>query len=179
MLELSIKQLAFIFCAALTLLPACYAAMTRNLVRAAFSLLFCFCGIAGLYVLAGADFVAVTQILVYIGGILLLILFGLMFTADAERFEDRSSLSGKFWAIIPAGGIAAFLVYIVQNGKWYTAENLNQLGKMIEWREAWRPSTGWIGHLLLKEYVLAFEVASIALVAALIGAVFLARKEIR
>lgn len=179
MLELSIKQLAFIFCAALTLLPAVYAVLTRNLVRAAFSLLFCFCGVAGLYVLAGADFVAVTQVLVYIGGILLLILFGLMFTSDAQRFETGETAGKKIWALLPAGGIAAFLVWIGYNGKWYTADNLNQLGKMIEWKEVWRPSAGWIGHLLLKEYVLAFEVASIALVAALIGAVFLARKEIR
>ena len=73
-------ELAFWGCAVLTVLPALMVLIGRDIVRMAFWLLASFLGVAGLYLLLGADFLAVTQVMVYVGGILVLILFGLMLT---------------------------------------------------------------------------------------------------
>ncbi|HSQ75876.1 MAG TPA: NADH-quinone oxidoreductase subunit J, partial [Bacteroidota bacterium] len=74
-------DIVFYIFAAITVLSAFVVVFSRNLMYAACSLLFTFFGVAGLYILLHADFLAVTQILIYVGGILVLLLFGIMLTS--------------------------------------------------------------------------------------------------
>jgi len=83
--------------ALITVSSAFITAFAKNIVYAAFALLFTFFGIAGLYVMANADFLAVTQLLVYVGGILILLIFGVMLTSRIGTVDIRST-SGSKWA---------------------------------------------------------------------------------
>ena len=74
------RDLIFILLALLPLVPAVWVVLSRNLVHAGFGLLFTLLGAAGLYASLGADFLAVTQLMVYIGGVLVLVLFTVMMT---------------------------------------------------------------------------------------------------
>ena len=73
-------QIAFFVFAALTVGSALFAAMAKNIVHSAFSLMATFFGVAGIYAILGSDFLAVTQVIVYVGGILILIVFGVLLT---------------------------------------------------------------------------------------------------
>src|SRR5439155_988186 len=84
-------------------------ALAKNIVYAAFALLFTFFGVAGLYVMANADFLAVTQLLVYVGGILILLIFGVMLTSRIGTVDIRVSNGSKWVAGILAFGILAIL----------------------------------------------------------------------
>ncbi|MFQ5599034.1 MAG: NADH-quinone oxidoreductase subunit J [Candidatus Krumholzibacteriia bacterium] len=165
-METTADLLFYVF-AAITVLPAFVVVFSRNLLYSAFSLLFTLSGVAALYGLLGADFLAVTQVLVYVGGILVLILFGVMFTqkvydvrAEAMSFKRRRA------AIV---GIAVFasLVAVGRSVDWPLAE-----GRQVV------PTSATIGDLLLSEYLLPFEVISVLLLVVLIGAVVVGKKEV-
>jgi len=163
----SIGDLIFCLIAGLTVVSAAGVAFSSNIVYSAFSLMGTFMGVAGLYVLLAADFVAVVQVLIYVGGILVLTLFAVMLThriADV-RISNRS-----------VGGIPAFLIIAVVGGVMAKAV----LG--ANWKTAAAgtpaPTTYGIGNSFLGEYILPFELASVVLLAALIGAVVLSRKEL-
>jgi NADH-quinone oxidoreductase subunit J len=94
---------------AITVVSAFVTAFAKNIVYAAFSLLFTFFGIAGLYVMANADFLAVTQLLVYVGGILILLIFGVMLTSRIGKVDIRSSGGSKWAAGILSIGLFAIL----------------------------------------------------------------------
>ena len=79
--------------AALTVGSAAVVVLARSLIYSAFALLFTFFGVAGLYVLLGADFLAATQLLVYVGGILVLLLFGVMLTHKLYDLDLRSEVT--------------------------------------------------------------------------------------
>jgi NADH:ubiquinone oxidoreductase subunit 6 (subunit J) len=152
--------------AAVTFLSACVVVFSRNLLYSAFGLLFTLSGVAALYALLGADFLAVTQVLVYVGGILVLILFGIMFTqkvydvrAEAMSFKRARS------AVI---GVIVFL-------------SLMGVVRSVPWPQAARqpqPTAAPIGDLLLSEYLLPFEAISVLLLVVLIGAVLVGKKEV-
>ncbi len=149
---------------------AAITAVSKNIMYAAFSLLFTFFGIAGLYVLLLADFVAVSQIMIYIGGILVLIIFGVMLTTRLTGVDIKAGSVGKVSIII--GGIISAAV----------AFGLSYLFATSSWVERTLPveadtSVNAIGYLLMTEYLLAFEVASVLLLIALIGAALIARRK--
>src|SRR5690606_10562255 len=99
-------MLFYIF-ALLAVLSGAYMVLTRNLLYAGFSLLVTLLSVAGIYVLLFADFVAVTQLMVYVGGVLVLILFGIMLSS---RVHDQSVLSenvNKVW-----GTVITFLILV-------------------------------------------------------------------
>lgn len=156
--------IAFFACAGLAVLGAVWVAVLPNIVRSAFALLATFVGVAGLYVLLAADLVAVVQVMVYVGGILVLMLFAVMLTAriDAVNVSNRSLGAATAVAIVlPA---VALLVLAV-------------LGASLPERApaAAEPTTAVIGAALLGPYVLPFEAVSLLLLAALLGAVALSR----
>jgi NADH:ubiquinone oxidoreductase subunit 6 (subunit J) len=95
---------------AITIGGAFVTAFTKNIVYAAFALLFTFFGIAGLFVMANADFLAVTQLLVYVGGILILLLFGVMLTSRIGTVDIRVSSGSKWAAGILAIGLFGILM---------------------------------------------------------------------
>ena len=160
--------LFFSLFALITLVPAFIVVFSRNLVHSAFSLLFTLAGMAALYVLLGADFLAMTQILVYVGGILILLLFGVMFT---QRIYDLKARTNDFFNL-PLGaviGLATFLLLffgIALGVKW----------KQIPDPQI-TPTASTLGDMILTRYLLPFEVISILLLVVLIGAVVVAKKE--
>lgn len=161
-MELTI--LFYVF-AALTLLPALVVVFSRSLIYAAFSLLFTFMGVAGLYVLLSADFIAVAQIVVYVGGILILLVFGVMLTRRATDIEISSGVMQTLPALLIVGAAFGILAVALFGGEWYQVEAPQIQGTGFE-----------IGELLLTTFVLPFEVAGILLLVAVMGAALIARK---
>jgi NADH-quinone oxidoreductase subunit J len=159
-------DIVFYVFALLTIISAFVVVFSRNVFYAAFSLLFTFFGVAALYVLLHADFLAVTQVLVYVGGILVLLLFGIMLTNKAVSVDVKSgtlpTIPALVLAAIVAGSLAG-LFYSTWGTTPTTAESI--------------PSTAQpIGDLLMTKFVLPFEVASVILLVALIGAAYTARR---
>jgi NADH-quinone oxidoreductase subunit J len=151
--------------AALVIVSAGLVVYGKNLVHSAFALLATFFGVAGFYVLLGADFLAGAQILIYVGGILILLLFGVMLT---HRIYDLS-LKTETFQVVPGAAVAlvvfATLVALIYRTPWRSA------GIIVE--EA--TTTRFIGRAFMTTYILPFEAASILLLLALIGAAMLVR----
>ncbi|MCH8927448.1 MAG: NADH-quinone oxidoreductase subunit J [Candidatus Marinimicrobia bacterium] len=140
---------------------------SKNLIYSAFALLFAFFGIAGLYGLLMADFLAATQVLIYVGGVLMLLLFGVMLTARKSVIEVTQSNLPRLPGAIISGLMFLLLLFIIFSEKsWNAASN-----------QGVRETASVIGRLLMTDYLLPFEVTSILLLAALIGAVYIARKD--
>jgi len=144
-------------------------AFSRNIIYSAWSLLFALLGAAGLYVFLGADFPAVAQLLIYVGGVLVLILFAIMLTKQIGEDPKLTNTHVGF----PAG-IALAVV---------TVATLAYTAVMAPWKvvaeRSWEPTAGRLGIAFLTDYLLPFEIASVVLLAALIGSVVIARKEIK
>jgi NADH-quinone oxidoreductase subunit J len=160
----------FYLFAVLVVVSAAIVAFSKNIMYSAFSLLFTFFGVAGMYVLLNADFIAVTQIMIYIGGILVLIIFGVMLTTKITGVDIKSGTLGKVQIItasVVSAAIAALLIIMYMNTDWYTAESSFESASSIE------P----IGALLLTDYLIAFEAASVLLLIAIIGAALIARRK--
>jgi NADH-quinone oxidoreductase subunit J len=158
----------FYLMAAITLGSAMMVAFSRNIIYSAFSLLGTFAGVAGLYIFLGADFVAAVQLLIYVGGILVLILFAVMLTHRITDVEITNRAAGRIPALIVIGILVFLLVQAIRETPWAKAKDIVHA-----------PTTAKIGDLFLDTYLLPFELASLVLLAALIGAVVISRKEIR
>ena len=145
---------------------AFWVVVSPNLVHSAVSLLFTFFGVAGLYVFLYADFIAAAQVIIYVGGILVLIIFGVMLTNKIDDPNLSNLSKNQLVAAIFCLILFVFQMQIIFNTEWY-------LGELIS-----RDSTvNDIGMLLLTTYLLPFEVVSVLLLAALIGAAMLSRKK--
>ncbi len=155
--------------AVLILASAAVVVFSRKVIHAAFALLFTFFGVAGLYVLLNSDFLAITQIMIYIGGILVLIIFGVMLTSKVMSVDMKTDVMGKTQRIISlivAAVIALALILIYSNVQWAIRE-------VPEAKSVIAP----IGVSLLTDYLLAFEVASVLLLIAIVGAALIARRK--
>jgi NADH-quinone oxidoreductase subunit J len=159
-------DIVFYIFAAITVVSAFVVVFTRNIMYAAFSLLFTFIGVAGLYVLLHADFLAVTQILIYVGGILVLLLFGVMLTNNVVSVDIKTGTMNMLPAFFAAGTVCGTLVVVFFKA-W---------GHVAEPATAPTATTRAIGELLMTGYALPFEVASVVLLAALLGAALMARR---
>lgn len=166
---MDLLTIAFYFMAAMTIVSGAIVVLSKNIMYAAFGLLFTFFGIAGLYVLLSADFLAITQIMVYIGGILVLIIFGVILTMKITGVDVKSGKLGKLQiglAAVIVTVIAVSLVIVFNSTQWYLADS-----KKID------STANEIGIQLLTNYLLAFEAASMLLLIAMVGAAFIARKK--
>lgn len=145
---------------------ATVAAFARNIVNAAYSLFFTLLGMAGFYILLGSDFLAITQVVVYVGGILVLLMFGVLLT---NRSQEELMEDGKLFGL--AGVVAGLFFFLV----------LAQIILTANWGQAAEseivPSTGGIGTNFLTTYVLPFEFSSVTLLVCLIGAAYMARRK--
>lgn len=166
---MDLTTISFYFLAALTIVFSGIVIFSKNIMYSAFALLFTLFGMAGLYVLLNADFLAITQIMLYIGGILVLIIFGVVLTSRITGIDVKSGSLSKI-QILVAGIViiivAASLIMIFCTTHWYTAEF-----------EEVNSTVNQIGIELLTNYLLAFEAASILLLIAIIGAALIARKK--
>ena len=160
-------EILFFIIVSLTIVSAYWVVMSPNLVHSAVSLLFTLFGVAGLYVFLFADFIAASQVIIYVGGILVLIIFGVMLTnkiADPmlSNQSQNQIIAGVFCFIL-----LIFQFQIIFNTNWYIGELLTRESTVDE-----------IGMLLLTTYLLPFEVVSVLLLAALIGSAMLSRKKV-
>ncbi len=166
---MNLVTLAFYFFAVLTLAFAAVVVFSRNILHAAFALLFTFFGVASMYVLLQADFLAISQIMIYIGGILILIIFGVILTTNLTGVEVKSDKAGRLQLV--AAGIATLLLAVTLIGVLTTTQ----------WNTADVPvvdaTAQTIGTGMLTRYLLAFETASMLLLIAIVGAAFIARKK--
>jgi len=158
---------AFMAMSAWVLLASLYVVTTRNVVRAAYGLLGALFGVAVLYVLCSADFLAAVQVLIYVGGVNILIIFGVMLTEHMGRGAYRL----VSFNLLPALVTCLLIGTALALGLW-----------IYPWAAAGEPAgptAARIGELFLTKYLLPFEVASVLLLVVLIGAVAVARKEVR
>lgn len=158
----------FYFIAGITVISALGVAFSRNVVYSAFSLMGALLGAAGLYAFLAADFVAVVQVLVYVGGILVLTLFAIMLTHQISEVEISNRSVGSGVALVLVGIVGAGMGYALWRAPWHRVTSAEAT-----------PTTYAIGDVFLGRYLLPFELASIVLLTALVGAVVLSRKEIR
>ncbi len=160
-------DIVFYLFAFITVFSAFIVVFSKNIVYSAFSLLFTFFGVAGLYVLLSADFLAVTQVLIYVGGILVLLLFGVMLTNKVINVDLKTGTVHTVPALLVVALVAGSL-----SGMFYST-----------WKTVDAPAsvltttTPAIGEMLLTSYLLPFEIASVVLLVALIGAAMISRRE--
>lgn len=150
----------------LTVISAFVVVFARNIVHSAFALMFTFFGVAALYVLLYADFVAVTQLLVYVGGILVLIIFGVMLTTKLFSVEMKSGTLNLLPATLFTAIIAGILIFVFFVTDWGVVPD-----------QEWDTTVSEIGSLLVNEFILPMQVAGVLLLIAMIGAVMMAARE--
>jgi NADH:ubiquinone oxidoreductase subunit 6 (subunit J) len=179
---MSLVQVMFYIMSFVVLGSALMVAISKNLVRSIFMFFVTLFGLAGLYVLAVADFVAVTQIVIYVGGILVLILFAFMLSGK-EALEAVSQQKNRVISLGNLSGFilaALFLVVMVNvilkadvaSLPWI--KTAKDAGNVIPVNES---GINNIGINLMTRYLLPFEAISVLLMIALVGAAHLSRKE--
>ena len=151
----------------LVVLSSYWVVISPNLVHSAVSLLFTLFGVAGLYVFLYADFIAAAQIIIYVGGILVLIIFGVMLTNNIADPKLTNKSQHQLLAGIFSFALLIMLSNIVFDTNWYVEELITRDSTVND-----------IGMMLLSTYLLPFEVVSILLLGALIGAAMLSRKKV-
>ena len=161
------SEIIFMLFVVLTLSSAAITALSNNLVHSVFSLMATFFGVAGLYIFLLADFLAVAQIMVYVGGILVLLIFGVMLTQKVHTVKIFHGTVNRISSVILGMIVLALLIFIISQTNWYS-------GQVSTVNES---SINEIGNLLMTKYLLAFELVSVLLLGALIGAATIARGE--
>jgi NADH-quinone oxidoreductase subunit J len=159
-------DLIFYVLAALTVGSAILVATLPNIIYAAVALLFTFGGVAGLYVLLSADFLAATQVLVYVGGILVLIMFAVFLSHRISSVKLSNPVHFRLPAAALCLALFGVLAYTAVSSVYVLKEEIT-----------YQPTTADIGELLMTRYLLPFEVASVLLLAVLIGAALLSRPD--
>ena len=155
----------FYLFALITVISAFVVVFIKNILRAVFALLFTLFGVAGLYLFLHADFLAATQVLIYVGGVLVLLLFGIMLTQKMVEVDIRSGRIQFAPSLVGMAILFLFLLFLIFQTPWHVQ---GAATFQID-------TTSGIGTLLMTEWLLPFEVASILLLAALVGAVSIAR----
>jgi NADH-quinone oxidoreductase subunit J len=161
-----LSAVVFYFFAAVTVASGAMVVLSNRLIYAAFSLLGTFFGVAGLYIFLGADFLAATQVLIYVGGILILLLFGVMLTHRIYDFKLLSTRVQFGPSVVVTGFVFALLMAVIFRTPWSVVKEA-----------APDYTAATIGKLLMTTYLLPFEAISILLLVALIGAATLARRD--
>ena len=156
--------IAFWLLAGLTVGSALGVVAVRDLIRALVLLITSFLGVAGLYITLSADFVAVAQVLIYAGAISVLLIFAIMLTPLASR--DNAETFLQVPGLLLAGLVAFTIGFVSLETDWSIAE-----------RGGFEETASAIGEALLSKYVLPFEMASVLLLVAMLGAIVLVRPE--
>lgn len=162
---------AFIALTIITLVGALWAVTLRNLVRGVLSLVLFFLGIAGFFFYLRADFVGWVQLLIYVGAVAILMLFAVMLTRNVTGdMEGESAFSGRWISgIIIATAVGAVLwAAISRNPSLPSAPQANAVSTSLE-----------IGRKMMTDWVIPFEVVSLLLTAAMVGAIVIAMEKIK
>jgi len=153
--------LAFFALAGLTLAAGLAVVALRNLLHCALALAVTFIGVAGLYFLLQAEFLAVVQVLLYVGAVTMLIVFAIMLTRRLMQ-PQLVQFSGKWWLAAP---MALLLLALIAPTVWTTSWLLRPKEPLPA------DATAGLGEQLMTSYALPFEIASVLLLVALVGAI--------
>ncbi len=156
----------------LILISAVFILFTKNVMYAAFALLLTFTGIAGIYIFLMADVVAVTQVMVYVGGILILLIFGVMFTAKERGGKVLTTHQYQLAGGLLGVSLVVFLIFTILKTNF---PSLNWIQKSPPMSE--KSSIEQVGIQLMTDNVLALEVAGLLLLVALIGTALIASRK--
>ena len=161
--------------AASSILCAIVVVQSKDLFRSAMFLIVSFLSVAGLFVLLRAEFLAAVQVLIYVGAIAVLLLFAILMTRDVESGNPSNR------QIVPVGVLAALFgavaIFVATSTEWTildTAQLPSELSNGVV--EVFSNTVKPLAELLIRDFVLAFEVASVLLLAAIIGALALVRE---
>ena len=162
-----VAPLLFYGFAALSCLSAWAIVLSNNIIRMAVYLLLTLCGVAGLYFMLEAEILAAIQLIVYAGGTLILIVFGVMLTSKNPFLQLKAQGWEKSVAVGVGTTLASLFVWAMVNstlhlGQEKPAEGYNQVAE--------------IGKSLMSSYLVPFEVAAVVLLVVMIGAAYMARK---
>jgi NADH:ubiquinone oxidoreductase subunit 6 (subunit J) len=158
-------DLLFLAFAAMLIVSALLVVTMRDIIRCGLAMIIAFAALAGIYVIAGAPVVAAAQVLVYIGAISVLVLFAIMLTQTKAAPRSLVFQTQAVPAAIAAGVLALLIAVTVVSTDWPVT------GAVL-----WTDTTE-LAKRLFDAYVLPFEVVSVLLLAAVIGGVFLAKRE--
>jgi len=158
--------LAFYIISSLAVISALCVVTVRNIFRAALCLVLAFFALAGLYVLLEAEFIAAVQVLIYVGAITILMLFGIMLTHRLTDKGVRQTSEGRFISLIVVLVLGALVLIVLRSTSFPVSRE-----------EIASPAIPSLGKLLLTQYLWPFEVVSILLLVALIGAIVIATKD--
>lgn len=164
-LQITGEVVAFFLLAIIIISGAIFMISMEKVVHMVVSLAATFIGLAGMYVLLQAEFVAVVQVLIYAGAVTILMIFGIMMTRHDQTEEKPRASAHQI--LLAAGSIGLFgiLFYAIRNAQ-FPAE----VG-------ASAPTTAEIGELLFTQHVIPFELVSVMLTVAFIGAIIIAKRE--
>lgn len=176
---MNVSSLLFMFIALVTLLAAWRVVVSQKIMHSALWMALSFFGVAGIFLMLSADFVAAAQVLVYVGAITVLLLFGIMLSDanDVREVEGDKKRAGLFGGSLPArkgifpliaaSGFAILMLVLYNGAGWRQAPPA----------EVVTDTPRAIGHLLFGQYVIPFEIASAVLLVGLIGSIVLAMRE--
>jgi len=166
MFGVEVSQLIFYLFSFIIIVSAIYVVTLRNIFHCALFLVLALFGVAGIYILLEAEFLAAVQILIYVGAVAILMIFAIMLTSQLAKKKITQSNEQVTVGIFVCAG---FL--LVSLGSFsYTVWRIKDTALPEN-------NTMTIGKLLMTDYVLPFEVVSVVLLAAMIGAIVLARRE--
>lgn len=163
------EGMAFGFFSSFTIAGSLMCIWERSVVRSAFSLMATFMGVAGLFLLLGSDFLAMAQILIYVGGILALILFGVMLTPPDLGERSLPRIGGTL--VLVLGGAGLVWKHVMDATESLAVLPVEELTPMTSQDQ----SVG-LAFLHPEQYVVAFELAAFLLTVALVAAVYIARR---
>ncbi len=161
----------FYIIAFVMILSAIAVVALKNIFHAAlFLVLTLFC-VAAMYILLSAEFLAAVQVLIYVGAISILLIFAVMLTAQLTNYSVRQTNEQSIPALLVSISFIALVIFGIATshkiGGFPLAENTEVGGS----------NTAEIGHLLMRDFILPFELVSVLLLAALIGAIVIARRD--
>lgn len=159
---MELTTILFYLFSIVTITSAAIMVFSKNIVHSVFALMFTLIGVAALYVLLYADFLAATQLLVYVGGILILILFGVMLTSQGHTFSFKTITVNLGPASILSVTAAGLLIFAFTNTEW-TIKNPSTPADTVH----------DLGMMLMGDYILPFIVVGILLLIAIIGAILM------
>ncbi len=164
---------AFVLLASMTLISALGVVLSRNVVHSALFMSSAFLGVAGFFVMLNAPVLAAFQVLIYVGAVTVVILFGIMFTQRPQVRRFRTIIQRQLWpGLFVAVGVGAFLAYILSIQDWTRMQPDNGPREV-----------GNLGEILLgvngapPVFGLLFEVISVLLLAAIIAAIAVSRRK--
>jgi NADH-quinone oxidoreductase subunit J len=165
------SQVAFFFFAVVTLIAAWRVVSAKDIMRSALALVVVLGAMAPLFILLAAEFIAVVQLLVYVGAVVILFLFGIMLTRAPTQPNDVADRGSFDNALRWPGAVISIVLFLVL---WFAIRN-SFGGQKIDVQSV--GSTAVVGRSLLTDHVFAFEAVSVLLLVALVGAIVLARRE--